>query len=202
VHIHNATIEYSSQIELVIAGQVCNTIRFSSVHFLVSSSAEKHLSRSDTDCTLFAALGPNSTLALEDCVLETTFDSPYLHNLVVCMAAKGGQVGDTSEPGTPMPLLCALDTRAHANLPHKLRYARHAQNRLQHRTRIASSCTLHSLTGDNDQVQVLGLLQTCSCCVPWWPRSCGQLCRGCGYSRQLWGCQEAQCNGKQCVLPG
>jgi hypothetical protein len=51
----------------------------------------------DTDNlqSLFIATGRNCTFALEDCVLETSFDSPALAHLVVCWATDGGQVRHT-----------------------------------------------------------------------------------------------------------
>jgi hypothetical protein len=91
VHIHNATLEFSTQMSFA-ADQTCSKFRFSNIKFVFHMSAF-----SRQDCTgmvqsLFMARGRNCTMALEDCVLETSFDSPALARLVVCWATDGGQV--------------------------------------------------------------------------------------------------------------
>jgi hypothetical protein len=101
LHIHDATIEYSNQPVPIVASQTCSTVRLSKIRFVVSSSVEKHLcspGQTKDRHHLFVALGHKSSLSIEDCVLETTFDCPSLVTLVVCTAAQGGQVREILVP--------------------------------------------------------------------------------------------------------
>jgi hypothetical protein len=101
LHIHDATIEYSNKPVPIMATQVCSTVHFSKIRFIVNSSVEKHLyspGQTEDEHRLFVALGRNSTLYMEDCVLETTFDCPSLCSLVVCTAMEAGQVREMLEP--------------------------------------------------------------------------------------------------------
>jgi hypothetical protein len=93
LHIHDAIIEISNYPVPIVASQACSTVRLSKIRFIVNSSVEKHLRSPEDYLGLFMASGCNSTICMEDCVLETTFDSPSLYNLVVCAVAQGGQVG-------------------------------------------------------------------------------------------------------------
>jgi hypothetical protein len=93
LHIHNAAIEISNKPVPIVVALSCSTVRLSKIRFIVGSSVED-LSRSDTPCQLFVATGHSSTLALQDCVVESTFDSPALSKLVVCHVYEEGQVWD------------------------------------------------------------------------------------------------------------
>jgi hypothetical protein len=95
VHIHDAIIEYINKPLPIVANQTCSTIRLSKIRFIVNSSVEKHLYSSgqqEDQHNLLVASGHKSTLSMEDCVLETTFDCSSLFSLVVCTATQGGQV--------------------------------------------------------------------------------------------------------------
>jgi hypothetical protein len=92
VHIHNATIEFGGKDGLFAADKICSTFRFSNIKFIFHMSAFARQGYKDRLQSLFIAWGRNCTMALEDCVLETSFDSPALAHLVVCWATDGGQV--------------------------------------------------------------------------------------------------------------
>jgi hypothetical protein len=94
-HFHNGTIEFSRKPSQFIADQTCSTFRFSNIKFVFHESAVSREGGPDRLQYLFVACGHNRTVALEDCVLETSFDSPALLDLVVCCAAEGGQVRHT-----------------------------------------------------------------------------------------------------------
>jgi hypothetical protein len=86
--------------------KMCSTVRLSKIRVIVNSSVERHLynpSQVQDEHRLFVALGRNSTLSMEDCVLQTTFDCPSLVTLVVCAALEGGQVRDVLRPVCPLP---------------------------------------------------------------------------------------------------
>jgi hypothetical protein len=110
IHIHDGIIEFSTDLELIKGSQTCSTIRLSKISFIVSSGVKEFLSSSSLGkrALLWAS---NSTLALEDCVLETSFDSPALAHLVVCAAKDGGQVWHRSPGMIPCtdPLACCPD---------------------------------------------------------------------------------------------
>jgi hypothetical protein len=93
LHIHNATIEFSSELQPIMTTPTC-TVRLSNVKVIVSSGVERHLSVPDEQHQhrLLIAQGHNTTLTMENCVLKATFDSPSLFNLVACTAEEGGQV--------------------------------------------------------------------------------------------------------------
>jgi hypothetical protein len=82
LHIHNATVEFSNACQPIWTTPTCSTVRLSNIKVIVSSGQLRQNK-------LFVAHGRNSTLTMEDCVLETTFDSPSLFSLV---AEEGGQV--------------------------------------------------------------------------------------------------------------
>jgi hypothetical protein len=75
-----------------MADQTCSTFRFSNIKFVFNTSAFSRQEHPSSDQSLFIACGRDCTMALEDCVLETSFDSPALAHLVVCWATDGGQV--------------------------------------------------------------------------------------------------------------
>jgi hypothetical protein len=119
LHIHNATIEYCNELGIVVAGQDCSTICFSSIKFIVSSSVGKNLSNSRPHQALFGVHGAGSTLTMEDCVLESAFESSAGFNLAVCVAVKGGQVRDACELGAPscMPFFMLSPCTSCSNPP-------------------------------------------------------------------------------------
>jgi hypothetical protein len=101
LHIHDATIEYSNKPLSIVASQTCSTVRLSKLRFIVNSGVEMHLyspGQLKDQHHLFVALGQKSTLSMDDCVLETTFDCPSLSSLVACTATQGGKVSHR-EPG-------------------------------------------------------------------------------------------------------
>jgi hypothetical protein len=120
VHIHDATIEYSNKPAAIVAHQNCSTIRLSKIRFIVNSGIEKHLdSPGQTQGTyhLLVASGHKSTLSMEDCVLEATFDSPSLFGLVVCAAMEGGQVSEILGPAArDVYTVCPLFEPSMANV--------------------------------------------------------------------------------------
>jgi hypothetical protein len=95
LHIHDATIEFSDDFLPVVADQTCSTVRLSNITFIVSSGVQKYLNSPDQSKgqhALMAAIGRNSTLTMQNCVLKTAFDAPPLFNLVACRSAEEAQV--------------------------------------------------------------------------------------------------------------
>jgi hypothetical protein len=116
LHIHDATIEISSYPVPIVASHRCSTIRLSKIRFIVNSSVEKHLHGPGEHGDLhhlFVAHGHKSTLLLEDCELETTFDCPSLSRLVACTAAQGGKVRKILGPAVRNGCKCILLSGMH-----------------------------------------------------------------------------------------
>jgi hypothetical protein len=94
LHIHDATIEFSDEVLPIIASETCTTIHLSSINFIVSPGLQKYLnSPNQSRHALVGAIGRNSTLTMDNCVVKTACDTPPLLNLVLCAAMEGGQVG-------------------------------------------------------------------------------------------------------------
>jgi hypothetical protein len=92
-----------------VAGQIFSAFRFSNIKFVFHMSAFNRDEHPDKLQSLFIADGRNCIMALEDCVLETSFDSPALAHLVVCWATDGGQVRHAHKTITRLKLVpCAL----------------------------------------------------------------------------------------------
>jgi hypothetical protein len=95
LHLHHGTIKFGSESPSIKAEEQLTTIRLTSIRLLADQSMEPVLATWDAD--QFHALldipCPNTSLILENCTFEVTFDSPALDRLIACTAIEGAHVG-------------------------------------------------------------------------------------------------------------
>jgi hypothetical protein len=93
LHIYNGGLEFGAGFVPLTTAHPHSILRLTAVKVTVTSDIEEDVSNPDASGLLLGTTQPHSSLILEDCVFETTFESPVMSELVVCSVRLSGQVG-------------------------------------------------------------------------------------------------------------
>jgi hypothetical protein len=95
LHLSNGSIKFGQGFVPISPVAQLSTIRLTNMNLIVVPGLEPDLAAMDGDKYTFVlqVSGHKTSLILENCTLEATFDSPALDRLVGCMVEEGAQVG-------------------------------------------------------------------------------------------------------------
>jgi hypothetical protein len=94
LHLSNGTIKFGQGSVPITSVDQLSTIRLTDMRLIVCPGLEPDLAATvGNECAVVVRVsGHNTSLILENCTFEATFDSPAQNKLVACMAEEGAQV--------------------------------------------------------------------------------------------------------------
>jgi hypothetical protein len=106
LHILNGGFQFGAGFMPFTTNQPSAILRLTAVKLTVNTGVEEDVTKPGSISRMLIGIcHANSTIILEDCVFETTFDSPVMCELMACMGGRGGQVGlQTFKPMESVPL--------------------------------------------------------------------------------------------------
>jgi hypothetical protein len=94
LHLSNGTIKFGQGFVPITAVGQLTTIRLTGMKLIIDAGLQPDLAALDGDryMSVLEVSRPKTSLILESCTLEATFDSPALDQLAACTAKEGAHV--------------------------------------------------------------------------------------------------------------